>query len=85
VSAPTRCSSASTFICGFITLIAAAAFCALDDWMSHERKRNWRLRFDFSIVSGSVSTTPPFAPVPTPIIAQFLSISHPMAPEPTSR
>lgn len=49
------------------------------------RKRNWRLRFDFSIVSMSVTTTRPCSPAPSPIKAQFLSISHPMAPAPTKK
>jgi len=85
VSAPTRSSLASTLAAGFIAPIAAAAQADFALVTSHGRKRNWRLRFDFSIVSGSATVTCPPSPQPMPIIAQFLSISHPIAPAPTSR
>ena len=84
VSGPTRLSCASMVICGFICRIAAAAVSDLALVTSHGRKRNCRLRFDFSMVSGSVTTTLPPSPAPRPIIAQFLTISQPMAPAPTS-
>jgi len=50
---------------------------------SHGRNRNCRLRLDFSIMSMSVTTMCPSGPTPTPIIAQFFSISQPIAPAPT--
>ena len=54
---------------GLIPLRAAAPFFCLADVSG--RKRNWRLRFDRSIVSMSVTTTSP-SPVPTPISARHL-------------
>lgn len=50
---------------------------------SQGRKRNCRLRLDFSIVSMSVTATSPPCPHPRPIIAKFFSNSQPMAPAPT--
>ena len=84
VSGPTRSRRAATGHAGFIVWIAFAAHSAFAFETSHGRKRNWRLRFDFSIVSGSVTVIAPPAE-PTPIIAQFLSISQPIAPAPTRR
>lgn len=47
------------------------------------RNRNCLLRLDFSMVSISVTITFPPGSVATPIMAQFFSISHPIAPAPT--
>ena len=86
-SSPTFSSYAMIFIFGLMAATAAAAHRDLALPTSDGRKRNWRLRFDFSIVSMSVTCTapPPDASHPTPIRARHLSSSHPMAPAPTTK
>ena len=71
VSGPIRSSRASTWQAEFIALIAATAVSDLALVTSHGRKRNWRLRFDFSIVSGSVTRTCGFAEMLAEMIAEI--------------
>jgi len=68
---------------GFISATATAATSALNLPRSLARKRNWRFRLLFSIVSRSVTWMIPLGPEPTPIKLQFFNISHPIAPDPT--
>mmetsp|Transcript_17692 Transcript_17692/g.37330 ORF Transcript_17692/g.37330 Transcript_17692/m.37330 type:complete len:304 (-) Transcript_17692:1159-2070(-) len=84
VSGPTLVAWAMMLRAGFISRALRAAASDLSCWMSDARKRNWRLRLDFSMVSMSVTYTAPAGPQARPMRAQFLRVSQPMAPAPTS-
>ena len=81
----TRSWSAVALSCGFIFDTASTA--ELDfEWPTlWLRKRNWRDRFDFSMMSSSVTVSLPPAPHATPISARFLRNSQPSAPDPTRK
>lgn len=85
VAVPTRCSMGRRRMSAFISRAARAAVADLGSPMSLARKRNWRERLLFSMRSMSVTVTSPSGPQPRPMSAQFLSISHPIAPAPTKK
>lgn len=70
---------------GFMTTAALADVSLLLCCTSQARYKNWRFRLEISIMSLSVTKTEPCGPVPTPMHAQFFSISHPIAPAPTRK
>ena len=51
--------------------------------ISELRNKNCRLRFDFSMISKSVTVIRPGEAVPAPSRAKFFRSSHPIAPQPT--
>lgn len=71
------------FRSGFMSWTASAAQSLFILPTSLGRNRNCRFRLLFSIESISVIVIWPLGPVPRPIMAQFFSISQPIAPAPT--
>mmetsp|Transcript_10440 Transcript_10440/g.22981 ORF Transcript_10440/g.22981 Transcript_10440/m.22981 type:complete len:217 (-) Transcript_10440:181-831(-) len=85
VSPPTRTSMASTLKAPFMTLAAFAAVRDLGCPTFSALKRNWRLRFETSMRSMSVTVALPFSPQQAPISAMHLRYSQPSAPAPTTK
>ena len=67
----------------FICWAAAAAVELLGKRKCFSLNKNCLVKFDTSIISGSVIYIAPFCPVPTFNIAKFFINSHPIAPAPT--
>lgn len=74
-------ASICPFNSGFIYIAAAAAVDDLGLRICFSLNKNYLLRLETSMTSGSVRIILPL--VPSPIIAKFFNNSHPIAPAPT--
>ena len=70
---------------GFIWIAAAAAVELFGKRKCFSLNKNCLVKFETSIISGSVKYILPFLPVPTFSIEKFFINSQPMAPAPTTR